>query len=199
MIHTLPSLAYEYNALEPVIDEKTMRIHHTKHHQTYIDKLNDAIKDHPDLVEKDIQELLKNLETLPDSIKTAVQNNGGGHYNHTLFWQMLSPQKQECKGKIATLIEQTFGSYDAFEKELTNAALTRFGSGWAWLVQNSDGSLEIISTPNQDTPLSQGKKPLLGIDVWEHAYYLTYQNKRPEYLKQILTRINWEFVNEQLS
>jgi len=198
MTHTLPQLPYAYYALEPHFDAQTMQIHHTKHHQTYIDKLNAALQNHPQLQGKTAEELLQNFESIPADIKTAVQNHAGGHANHSLFWQILSSQKQQCSGAILTKITAKFGSYDAFVTEFTNAALNRFGSGWAWLVQNADGSIEIMSTPNQDSPLMQNKTPLLGIDVWEHAYYLKYQQKRPDYIKAFFEIINWEKVNTLL-
>lgn len=195
MTHELPSLGYEYNALEPHIDAKTMEIHHTKHHQGYINKLNAAIQG-TDLDGKDVQDILKDVSSIPENIRTAVQNNGGGHANHTLFWQIIGPNGGGApSGKIADAIKETFESFDAFKEEFAKAAATRFGSGWAWLVA-SDGKLEIMSTPNQDSPLSVGKTPILGLDVWEHAYYLNYQNKRPEYINAFWSIVNWEKVGE---
>ncbi|RMD67045.1 superoxide dismutase [Candidatus Pacearchaeota archaeon] len=195
MPHALPELPYAYDALEPYIDARTMEIHHTKHHQGYVNKLNAALEKHPELAEKSVEELLAQIESVPEDIQTAVRNNGGGHANHTLFWQILSPEKQEPSGEIAEEIEKTFGSFDAFKQEFTNAALGVFGSGWAWLVY-SDGKLEVIKTPNQDSPLMQGKTPILGIDVWEHAYYLNYQNRRNEYVEAFWNVVNWKKVNE---
>ncbi len=198
MTYTIESLPFDYNALEPHIDEQTMRIHHTKHHQTYVDKLTKALESHPELQQKLLVELLQNIESLPKDIQTTVRNNGGGHYNHSLFWKMLSPKKQECNGLIKEKIDESFESFDEFKQEFTEAALNRFGSGWAWLVLNKEGTLEITSTPNQDNPVMQGQIPILGLDVWEHAYYLNYQNRRPEYVENFFDIINWDFVNELL-
>jgi len=195
MKHQLPKLAYEYNALEPFIDAKTMEIHHSKHHQTYTDKFNEALDKHPQLFEKDPKELLKNLNSIPEDIKTAVRNHGGGYVNHCFFWEILAPSGQKPSGKLLKEIEKTFGSFDKF-KELFNAsALGRFGSGWAWLVLNN-GKLEIMNTSNQDSPLGEGKIPLLTIDVWEHAYYLKYQNKRADFVNSFWNVINWKRVGE---
>ncbi|TVP82709.1 MAG: superoxide dismutase [Alkalicoccus sp.] len=194
MAFKLPDLPYAANALEPHIDEETMNIHHGKHHNTYVTKLNDALEGHSDLQSKSIEELLTDLNSLPDDIKTPVRNNGGGHYNHTIFWQLMSPDGGgEPKGALADAINSKFGSFDKFKEEFKNAGVGRFGSGWAWLVV-SNGELEITSTPNQDTPISEGKTPVLGVDVWEHAYYLKYQNKRPDYLEAFFNVINWEEV-----
>ncbi|PTL40508.1 superoxide dismutase [Alkalicoccus saliphilus] len=194
MAFKLPDLPYAANALEPHIDEETMNIHHGKHHNTYVTKLNDALEGHSDLQNKSIEELLTDLNSLPDDIKTPVRNNGGGHYNHTIFWQLMSPDGGgEPKGELADAINSKFGSFDKFKEEFKNAGVGRFGSGWAWLVV-SNGELEITSTPNQDTPISDGKTPVLGVDVWEHAYYLKYQNKRPDYLEAFFNVINWEEV-----
>lgn len=192
----LPELPYAYDALEPHIDKETMNIHHTKHHNTYVTKLNDALKDHPDLQEQSLETLLSELDRLPDNIQTAVRNNGGGHANHSLFWTLLSPNGGgEPTGELATKINEAFGSFDAFKEKFTTAATTRFGSGWAWLIVNN-GNLEITSTPNQDTPIMDGKTPILGLDVWEHAYYLKYQNKRPEYIDAFWNVVNWNKVYE---
>jgi superoxide dismutase, Fe-Mn family len=194
MAFKLPDLPYAANALEPHIDEETMNIHHGKHHNTYVTKLNDALEGHSDLQNKSIEELLTDLNSLPDDIKTPVRNNGGGHYNHTIFWQLMSPDGGgEPKGDLADAINSKFGSFDKFKEEFKNAGVGRFGSGWAWLVVNN-GELEITSTPNQDTPISDGKTPVLGVDVWEHAYYLKYQNKRPDYLEAFFNVINWDEV-----
>ena len=193
---TLPELPYAYDALEPHIDKETMNIHHTKHHNTYVTKLNDALEGHDDLAGKSIEEILANLDAVPESIRTAVRNNGGGHANHTLFWTLLSPNGGgEPTGELADKINETFGSFDKFKEEFANAAANRFGSGWAWLVVNN-GNLEITSTPNQDTPISEGKTPILGLDVWEHAYYLKYQNKRPDYISAFWNVVNWDKVTE---
>lgn len=194
MAFELPELPYAYDALEPTIDKETMEIHHSKHHNTYVTKLNDAVKG-TDLESKSIEEIVKNLDAVPEDIKTAVRNNGGGHYNHSLFWELLSPEKKELSGDLKEAIESAFGSVDKFKEDFEAAAAGRFGSGWAWLVVNN-GSLEIVSTPNQDNPLTEGKTPVFGVDVWEHAYYLKYQNKRPEYLSAIWNVVNWDKVNE---
>ena len=194
MAFELPELPYAYDALEPTIDKETMEIHHTKHHNTYVTKLNDAVKG-TDLESKSIEEIVKNLDAVPEDIKTAVRNNGGGHYNHSLFWELLSPERKELSGDLKEAIESAFGSVDKFKEDFEAAAAGRFGSGWAWLVVNN-GSLEIVSTPNQDNPLTEGKTPVFGVDVWEHAYYLKYQNKRPEYLSAIWNVVNWDKVNE---
>ncbi|HIS29703.1 MAG TPA: superoxide dismutase [Candidatus Avamphibacillus intestinigallinarum] len=192
----LPSLPYAYDALEPTIDKETMNIHHTKHHNTYVTKLNAALEGHSDLESKSLDELIKNLDAVPEDIRTAVRNNGGGHLNHSFFWEILSPNGGgEAKGSVADKIKDTFGSFEDFQSKFEAAAAGRFGSGWAWLVVNN-GELEITSTPNQDNPVSEGKTPILGVDVWEHAYYLKYQNKRPEYLKQFWNVVNWDKVEE---
>lgn len=197
MTYELPKLDFDYNALEPHIDEATMRIHHTKHHQTYIDKVNAALSG-TEYENTPIRELIEKLDSLPKKLQKAVRNAGGGHFNHTLFWQMLTPKSVECTGLIKEKIDETFGSFDEFKEQFTQAAIGQFGSGWAWLVLTQNDELEIVSTPNQDNPLSQGKKPLLGLDVWEHAYYLKYQNKRPEYVEHFFEVINWETVNDLL-
>lgn len=194
MAFELPELPYAYDALEPHIDKETMEIHHSKHHNTYVTKLNDAVKG-TDLESKSIEEIVKNLDAVPENIKTAVRNNGGGHLNHSLFWELLSPEQKELSGELKEAIESAFGSVDKFKEEFEAAAAGRFGSGWAWLVVNN-GALEITSTPNQDNPVSEGKTPVFGVDVWEHAYYLKYQNKRPEYLSAIWNVVNWDKVNE---
>lgn len=194
MAFELPKLPYAYDALEPHIDKETMEIHHSKHHNTYVTKLNDAVKG-TDLESKSIEEIVKNLDAVPENIKTAVRNNGGGHLNHTFFWELLSPEKKELSGELKEAIESAFGSVDKFKEEFEAAGAGRFGSGWAWLVVNN-GALEITSTPNQDNPVTEGKTPVFGVDVWEHAYYLKYQNKRPEYLGAIWNVVNWDKVNE---
>ncbi|WP_130859206.1 superoxide dismutase [Gracilibacillus phocaeensis] len=196
---TLPALSYATDALEPQIDQKTMEIHHGKHHQTYVDKLNAALEGHDEIANKGLTAILADLDSVPTSIRTAVRNNGGGHFNHTLFWEVIAPGSNATKpeGKLAQAIEETFGSFEQFKEAFTNAATTRFGSGWAWLVVNSDGKLEVTSTPNQDNPISEGKTAILGIDVWEHAYYLNYQNRRPDYIANFYDIINWEVVAEK--
>lgn len=194
MAHTLDPLPYNYNALEPFIDEQTMQIHHDKHHQGYVDKLNAALEGHDELASKSVEDLISDLDSVPEDIRTAVQNNGGGHANHSLFWKILK-KDVELSGDIKEAIETTFESFDKFKEEFAKAAATRFGSGWAWLVVNN-GKLEITSTANQDSPLSDGKTPILGLDVWEHAYYLKYQNKRPDYIEAFWNVVNWDQVNE---
>jgi Fe-Mn family superoxide dismutase len=199
MAYELPPLPYAYDALEPHIDARTMEIHHTKHHQTYIDKLNAALADKPELSAKPIQELMKDFAEIPAELSTPVRNHGGGHANHSLFWTILSPDGGgEPKGPLADAINSSFGSFDQFKTLFTNTAVNQFGSGWAWLVL--DGSqLAVTSTPNQDSPISQGKMPLLGNDVWEHAYYLKYQNKRPAYLEAWWDVVNWDKVAERFA
>ena len=194
MAFELPKLPYAYDALEPHIDKETMEIHHTKHHNTYVTKLNDAVKG-TDLESKSIENIVKNLNSVPDDIRTAVQNNGGGHYNHSLFWELLTPNASEPSGEVVDTISSTFGSLDKFKEEFAAAAAGRFGSGWAWLVVDN-GELAIVSTPNQDNPISEGKLPILGLDVWEHAYYLNYQNRRPDYINAFWNVVNWDKVNE---
>ncbi|WP_096188408.1 superoxide dismutase [Evansella halocellulosilytica] len=194
MAFTLPELPYSHDALTPHIDEETMKIHHGKHHNTYVTKLNDALEGHSDLQGKSLEDLISNLDALPESIRGAVRNNGGGHYNHTLFWQIMSPNGGGAPtGELADAINEAFGSFDKFKEEFKNAALTRFGSGWAWLVVNN-GKVEVTSTPNQDTPVMEGQTPILGVDVWEHAYYLKYQNKRPDYVDAFFNVVNWDEV-----
>lgn len=190
----LPKLNYEFNALEPFIDEKTMQIHYTKHHQAYIDKANAALAE-TEWENKDVKEILQNLDKLPADKQVAIRNNAGGHYNHTLFWEILK-KESNFEGEIAENINEEFGGLEEFKKQFSEAAMTQFGSGWAWLVVNSEKKLEIVKTPNQDSPISQGKIPILGIDVWEHAYYLNYQNRRPEYIEAFFNVINWEQVNK---
>lgn len=195
----LPELPYAYDALEPHIDKETMNIHHTKHHNTYVTKLNAALEGHADLQDKSLEELLGNLDSLPSDIQTAVRNNGGGHANHSLFWTVLSPNGGGAPtGELADKINQTFGSFDEFKEKFGAAATGRFGSGWAWLVVKN-GDLEITSTPNQDTPLMEGVTPILGLDVWEHAYYLNYQNKRPDYVSAFWNVVNWDQVAKNYS
>lgn len=195
MAHELPPLPYAYNALEPYIDERTMQIHHDLHHGGYVKNLNAALEGHADLQKKSIEDLLKSLNSVPEAIRTAVRNNGGGHYNHTIFWNTMAPNAGgEPAGKLGEAIAKTFGSFDAFKEQFAKAAATRFGSGWAWLVKKADGSLAVTSTPNQDNPISDGQFPLVGLDVWEHAYYLKYQNRRPEYVSNWWSVVNWDAV-----
>ncbi|GIN10631.1 superoxide dismutase [Mn] [Shouchella clausii] len=197
MAYKLPELPYAANALEPHIDEATMNIHHGKHHNTYVTNLNAALEGHAELAEKSIEDLVANLDAVPENIRTAVRNNGGGHANHTFFWQILSPNGGgEPTGALAEDIKSTFGSFEEFKNKFADAAKGRFGSGWAWLVVNN-GNLEITSTPNQDTPLSEGKTPILGLDVWEHAYYLNYQNRRPDYIAAFWNVVNWDEVSKR--
>lgn len=194
MAFTLPPLGYDFGALEPHIDAKTMEIHHDKHHQAYVDKLNEAVGKHAELADKTVEELLKDIKSVPEDIRTAVQNHGGGHYNHTLFWGSMIPGGSK---KVPETIAKTFGSLEDFKAKFSEAALGRFGSGWAWLVEKDD-KLEIYSTANQDCPLMDGKEPILGLDVWEHAYYLKYQNKRPDYVEAFWNVVNWTVVGERL-
>lgn len=192
----LPELPYAYDALEPYIDKETMNIHHTKHHNTYVTKLNAALEGHSDLQDKSLDELLSNLDSLPKEVQTAVRNNGGGHANHSLFWTLLSPNGGgEPTGNVAKAITDKFGSFDAFKDEFKTAATGRFGSGWAWLIVDN-GDIAVTSTPNQDTPVMDGKTPILGLDVWEHAYYLKYQNKRPDYIEAFWNVVDWNKVEE---
>ena len=191
MPHTLPALPYDFGALEPHIDAQTMQIHHGKHHQAYVNNLNAALDKHPELHQKSLEELLRGIHTVPDAIRTAVRNNGGGHHNHSLFWTVMAPRAGgEPSGKLADAIRRTFGGVDKFKELVTQAALGRFGSGWAWLVA-SGGAPQVHSTPNQDSPLMEGKTPILGLDVWEHAYYLKYQNRRPDYITAWWNVVNW--------
>ncbi|MNN21123.1 Superoxide dismutase [Mn] 1 [compost metagenome] len=197
MKHELPKLKYEYNALEPYIDETTMTIHHTKHHATYINNLNAALEKYPDLQEKSVEDLVKDLNAVPEDIRTAVRNNGGGHYNHSLFWQLMGPNKGgNPTGDLGKAIDDKFGSFDKFKEEFGKAAATRFGSGWAWLIVNKNNELEVVSTANQDTPVSDGAKPVLALDVWEHAYYLKYQNRRPDYVGSWWSVVDWDYAAE---
>jgi Fe-Mn family superoxide dismutase len=196
MKHILPVLPYSYQALEPFIDELTMTIHHTKHHQAYVDNLNAALDKHPELYNHSLEELMKQLNNLPSDIQTAVRNNGGGHYNHSFFWNLLLVNNGALPtGSLLQAINDSFGSFTQFKDAFANAAKTRFGSGWAWLIVNANKKLEVVSTPNQDPVLSQGT-PILGLDVWEHAYYLKYQNRRPDYINAFFNVINWDKVQE---
>ncbi|MDW7658359.1 MAG: superoxide dismutase [Bacillota bacterium] len=195
MFYKLPGLNYPYDALEPYIDARTMEIHFSKHHQGYVDKVNKALEGHPELAAKSIEQLISNLDAVPDDIRTAVRNNGGGHANHSLFWTVIGPDKGgKPDGKLAASIDRDFGSFTAFMERFADAAATRFGSGWAWLVKDNDEKLQVLSTPNQDSPLMDGKLPLLGLDVWEHAYYLKYQNRRPDYIAAFWNIVDWKQV-----
>lgn len=192
----LPPLKYAFNALEPVIDAMTMEIHHDKHHGAYVTNLNKALESAPELGGKSIEWILRNINQVPEGIRTAVRNNGGGHYNHTLFWDWIAPGgSKNPSGALADEINNTFGSFDSFVEKFSTAAATRFGSGWAWLVVDGNKKLQVLSTANQDSPLMDGQTPVLGLDVWEHAYYLKYQNRRPEYVKNFWSVVNWDFVN----
>ncbi|MGQ0678867.1 MAG: superoxide dismutase [Actinomycetota bacterium] len=195
--YTLPELPYAYDALEPHIDARTMQIHHTKHHQTYIDKLNAALESKPELADQPVEDLLKNFSSVPAELTTPVRNHGGGHANHSMFWQILSPDGGgEPGGDLAAAIDSELGGFEAFKKMFTNNALNHFGSGWSWLVV-ADGKLVPYSEPNQDSPLVSGSRPILGLDVWEHAYYLQYQNRRPDYVSAFWELVNWEEVGQR--
>jgi Fe-Mn family superoxide dismutase len=198
MAYSVPDLPYAYDALEPHIDEATMKVHHDKHHQAYVDKANAALEG-TEWADKDVEEVLKNLSSLPDDKQGPVRNNAGGHYNHSLFWQMLSPDGGgEPGGELGTAIAEKFGSFDDFKSEFKEAGIGQFGSGWAWLVHDGSG-LAVAKTPNQDSPISSGQTPLLGCDVWEHAYYLKYQNKRPDYIDAFWNVVNWDYVAQRLA
>jgi Superoxide dismutase len=195
MKYELPKLKYSYDALEPIIDKLTMEIHHTKHHAAYINNLNAALSSYPEWQDKDIEELLKSLDKLPSSITVAVRNNGGGHYNHTFFWNIMSPKGGGSpEGKLKEAIDAAFGSFDSFKEEFSKASVSRFGSGWAWLVVDKTNTLKVYTTANQDCPISEGFIPLLGLDVWEHAYYLNYQNRRADYISQWWNVVDWKKV-----
>jgi Fe-Mn family superoxide dismutase len=198
--YTVPPLPYDFGALEPHIDAKTMEIHHDKHHQAYVTNLNNALKDHPDLQGKPIEALIADMNAIPEAIRTAVRNNGGGHANHSFFWQIMKPGGGgEPTGAIADAIKNELGGFAKFKEDFAKAGATRFGSGWAWLIKTKDGKLAVTSTPNQDSPLMEGNTPLLGCDVWEHAYYLKYQNKRPDYIAAWWNTVNWDEVNRRYS
>ena len=197
MAHEVPPLPYDYAALEPHIDETTMHLHHDKHHQAYVTNLNAAIEKHPELANRPAEELLRKLDTVPEDIRAAVRNNGGGHVNHTMFWQIMKPKGGgDPTGKIADQIKKDFGSFEDFKKQFNETTAKQFGSGWGWLIYDG-GKLKIITTANQDSPLSQGHFPVLGNDVWEHAYYLKYQNKRPDYLAAWWNTVNWDEINKR--
>jgi Fe-Mn family superoxide dismutase len=194
----LPPLPYDYNALEPHIDTQTMQIHHDKHHAAYVNNLNAALEKHPELNSQSAEDLIRDLNSVPEDIRTAVRNNGGGHVNHTMFWQIMGPNGGgEPTGALADAINDSFGSFEAFKDQFQKAGVGRFGSGWVWLVRGNDGKLQITSTANQDNPLSEGLYPVLGNDVWEHAYYLNYQNRRPDYLQAWWNVVNWEEVSRR--
>ncbi len=199
MKHELPKLPYEYSALEPYVDAETMEIHYSKHHQAYVNNLNAALEKYPELQEKDIKDLVADLNAVPEDIRGAVRNNGGGHLNHSMFWKMMKKAEgQAPEGELLTAINEKFGSFDEFKSVFAKAGATRFGSGWAWLVVK-DGKLDVVSTPNQDNPITDGLTPILGLDVWEHAYYLKYQNRRPEYIENWFNVVNWDEVSKLYS
>jgi Fe-Mn family superoxide dismutase len=194
--HTLPPLPYAYDALAPAVSKETMEFHHDKHHATYVTNLNNALKDYPDLQGKSAEDLIKDLNAIPEAIRMAVRNNGGGHVNHTFFWEIMTPGGAKApSGSLADAINSAFGSLDGLKEKVNDAGAKRFGSGWSWLVV-SGGNLEVVSTPNQDSPLMEGKTPLLGVDVWEHAYYIDYRNRRPDYLKAWWETVNWDKIAE---
>ncbi len=198
MAFTLPALPYALNALEPHIDARTMEIHHTKHHQAYINNVNKALEGKADLASKSVEDLIANLNAVPEDIRNVVRNNGGGHANHSLFWTVIGPKCGGVPvGNVAAAINAAFGSFDSFKEKFAQAATTRFGSGWAWLSLTKDGKVEVSSTANQDSPIMEGKTPLLGIDVWEHAYYLNYQNRRPDYIAAFWNVVNWQEVEKR--
>jgi superoxide dismutase, Fe-Mn family len=199
MPFTLPALPYAYDALEPHIDARTMEIHHTKHHQAYVNNLNAALEKAPQLEGKSLDDLMRGINSVPEAVRTAVRNNGGGHWNHSQFWEWMGPKKGgEPKGRLADAIKSSFGDFSKFKEQFGAAAAGRFGSGWAWLIDEGNGKLSITSTPNQDNPLMEGKKAILGLDVWEHAYYLKYQNKRPDYVAAWWNVVNWDAVAKRL-
>ncbi len=205
MSHTLPPLEYSVDSLEPHFDSRTMEIHHGKHHQTYVDKLNDALSSHPGIADQSIEDLIRDLSSVPEAIRGAVRNNGGGHYNHSFFWKCVSPSGGGVpSGSLADAIASDFGNFESLKEQFAQAALTRFGSGWAWLVKQSDGSLAVTSTPNQDNPLMEGVAdvlgaPIIGLDVWEHAYYLNYQNRRPDYVSAFWNLVDWDRADSLFS
>lgn len=200
MTYTLPELPYAYDALEPYIDKETMKIHHDKHHQTYTNKLNAGLKDNEQLASMPIEQLLQNLSDLPEDVQTIVRNNGGGHYNHSIFWKMLTPNFDSQPSEVLLAsINEAFGSYDQFKQAFTDAALSIFGSGWTWLVKGNDDLLNIVTTKNQNSPQANQQLPLLGLDVWEHAYYIKYQNRRPEYVDAFWHIVNWDEVSKRMS
>ncbi len=200
MSHSVPPLPYDYNALEAAIDEQTMHLHHDKHHQAYVDKLNAALEKHPELAGKSAEELISDLSAVPEDIRGAVRNHGGGHANHTMFWEIMSPNGGGAPtGAIGEAINAAFGDFETFKKQFNEAGVNRFGSGWVWLVKDAGGALKIVSTANQDSPLSDGQTPLLGNDVWEHAYYLRYMNARPKYLEAWWNVVNWDEINKRFA
>jgi Fe-Mn family superoxide dismutase len=200
MHHQVPPLPYDYSALEPYIDTETMQLHHDKHHQAYVNNLNAALEKHSTLDDRSVEDLIRNLNSVPEDIRTAVRNNGGGHVNHTMFWEIMGPNAGgEPTGAIASAIQESFGSFEDFKKQFNDAGTKRFGSGWVWLVRTGAGKLEITSTANQDNPMMEGNYPIMGNDVWEHAYYLNYRNRRPEYLEAWWNVVNWDEVNRRFA
>ena len=200
MAHEVPALPYDYAALEPYIDKETMHLHHDKHHQAYVTNLNAALEKAPELQKMSAEDLLKSLENVPEAIRNAIRNNGGGHVNHTMFWKIMAPNAGgNPNGAIADAIKSTFGDFNAFKEKFNDAGLKQFGSGWAWLVRDRAGKLQVTSSPNQDNPMSQGFYPIMGNDVWEHAYYLKYQNRRGDYLKEWWNAVNWAEVNRRFT
>ena len=200
MAYTLPPLTYPFDALEPHIDARTMEIHHDKHHAAYVNNLNNALKDHPELSAKPVNELISDFSVVPEPIRNAVRNNGGGHSNHTFFWELIAPGANHAPvGKLAEEITKTFGSFEEFKTKFEAAGVGRFGSGWVWLIVNKQGALEIVSTPNQDSPITEGNKPVIGNDVWEHAYYLHYQNRRADYIGAWWNVVNWSHVEDRFN
>src|SRR5947209_236007 len=199
MAYEVPPLPYPYNALEPHIDEQTMHLHHDKHHAAYVTKLNGAVEKYPDLAKKSAEELIRNLSALPEDVRGVIRNNGGGHVNHSMFWQIMGPKSGAPSGAVADAISKTFGTFDAFKEKFEAAGVNQFGSGWAWLVQTKSGEFQVKSTANQDNPMMNGEFPVFGNDVWEHAYYLKYQNRRPDYLKAWWNVVNWDEINKRLS
>jgi len=199
MAYEVPPLPYAYNALEPHIDEQTMHLHHDKHHAAYVTKLNGAVEKYPDLGKKSAEDLVRNLSTVPEDVRGVVRNNGGGHVNHTMFWEIMGGKGGNPSGAVADAINKTFGNFDAFKEKFEAAGVNQFGSGWAWLVRTKSGEFKIVSTPNHDNPMTTGDFPVLGNDVWEHAYYLKYQNRRPDYLKAWWNVVNWDEVNKRLA
>src|SRR5205807_4423410 len=198
MVFELPPLPYDYSALEPYIDTQTMQLHHDKHHQAYVTNLNNALKDQAQVASLSLEDLMRRINEVPDSIRTAVRNNGGGHINHTMFWQIMKPNGGgEPTGALTSAIQSTFGSFDAFKTAFNDAGVKRFGSGWAWLILDSSGKLQITSTANQDSPFTDGNYPVMGNDVWEHAYYLKYQNRRPDYLNAWWNVVNWDEISRR--
>ena len=195
----LPDLPYAYEALEPHVDGETMKIHHDKHHQAYLDKFNAALEKYPEFYDMSVEDVLRDLDKVPEDVRTAVKNNGGGYYHHSIFWEMMSPDGGEASAELKDALTTAFGGVEEFKEKFTQESATHFASGWTWLVKGADGKLSIVSTNNQDSPVSQGMAPLLGLDTWEHAYYIKYQNRRPEYIKAWWNVVNWNYINEKFN